>query len=182
MSMVRKMMRGTLRGFGKRSTMTTFVPVGAVRAGMHQKSENDFRRTAMMNDETISVPGIEVPSELESMIPDEGNHTVVDIAADEAEITADPNVLELIGEEQAAEETELIEEQMAVDWSDVRIPVLDPVTGGMDCEPLELIYDSGDGTVRMIPDPLGILSDNDISPYFPELKNPSANVPGQVEG
>lgn len=181
MSMVRKMMRGILRGLGKRSTMTAAVSVGTVRAGMHQKSENDYRRGAMVNDESISVTGPEVSAELEAMIPDEDDQAVVEIAEDEAEITADPDVLELISEDQVAEENDSVEEQMSVDWTVVRIPVLNPVTGGMDCEPRGLIYDSGDGTVRMIPDPLGILSDNDISPFFPEMKNPSANVPGQAE-
>lgn len=181
MSMVRKMMRGTLRSLGKRSTMTAAVSAGTVRAGMHQKSENDFRQSAMMNDETISVASSEVPAELEAMIPDEEDQAVVEIAEEETVITADPDVLELIAEDQTAEESELTADQMSVDWSDVRIPVLDPVTGGMDCDPRGLIYDSGDGSVRMIPDPLGVLSDNDISPFFPEMKNPSANVPGQAE-
>ena len=182
MSMVRKLMRGILRGQGKRSTMTAAVTVGTVRAGMHQKSENEFLRVAMMNDEINSVTNSEVPAELESMIPDEEEKVVVDIASDEAVITVNPDVLELIAEDQTAEENDVITEQMSVDWSDAHIPVLDPVTGGMDCEPRGLIYDSGDGTVRMIPDPLGVLSDNDISPFFPEVKNPSANVPGRVDG
>ena len=181
MSMVRKMMRGILRGLGKRSTMTTVVSVGTVRAEMHQKSENDFRQGAMMNDGTISVTSSEVPAELEAMIPDEDDQAVVEIAEEETVITADPDVLELISEDHIAEENDSVEEQMSVDWSDERIPVLDPVTGGVNCGPRGLIYDSGDGEVRMIPDPLGILSDNDISPFFPEMKNPSANVPGQAE-
>ena len=58
-----------------------------------------------------------------------------------------------------------------------QIPVLDPVTGGEDQGPVELAYDPGDGSARMIPDPLGVLNEVSIAPFFPVMENPSANVP-----
>ena len=99
-----------------------------------------------------------------------------------AEEAADPDLAEKSAEIQTSDESDpdfSAEHQMSADWSGVRIPVLEPLTGGTQCEPRELVYDRGDGVVRMIPDPLGILSDEGLSPFFPEMKNPSANVSGQ---
>ena len=185
------MLRTIMRGIGRRSlngpAKKNVIPVGNTRAGMHQKAENEFHRTLAVStipEDSGAVIEHEISDELEAMIPDENNDSVIEIAGDEAVIAADPDVSEKTDEIQPSDEADpefSAEEQLSADWSEIRIPVLEPVTGGNGCEPRELVYDRGDGTVRMIPDPLGILSDDGLSPFFPEMKNPSANVSGQID-
>ena len=152
-----------------------FGKSGAVRCGMHQKNEFEYRRAAMMAEisepeEETAEEALDIPETLEEMIPPETDETVKPV-----EIAADEQVLE---EVEIAEENEEPEQAVfSVDYSGERIPVLQPQTGGVDCEPVQLIYDRGDGSVRPIPDPLGILSMEGIEPFFAEIENPSRNVP-----
>ena len=164
--------------------------VGQTRNGMHQKNEFEYRRAAKLAEDTKPVAEevedvLEIPEEMEEMIPEEKEETV-----EPAVISADEKVLEeAVSAHQIPDKEDEDSEQngdekknpeqvvLSVDYSRERIPVLQPLTGGEDCEPVPLVYDSGDGEVRMIPDPLGILSMEEIEPFFPEVKNPSANVP-----
>ncbi len=185
MSMMRTIMRGIVRKSMNGPAKKNVNAVGNTRAGMHQKAENEFHRTAAMSsgpEASGAVIESEISDELEAMIPEENNDCVIEISGEEAVIAADPDLAEKSAEIQTSDESDpdfSAEHQMSADWRGVRIPVLEPLTGGTQCEPRELVYDRGDGVVRMIPDPLGILSDEGLSPFFPEMKNPSANVSGQ---
>lgn len=147
---------------------------GAVRAGMHQAAEHEFRRSRM----TVSAPepesaeeALDLPEVLDEMIPEEE-----DAMPAVAEISADDETFEMAADDADPEGKETQEDTLSVDYSGERVPAIAPVTGGVDCLPHELVYDRGDGKVRVIPDPLGILSEKGLYPFFPEIKNPSANV------
>ena len=149
--------------------------IGAMRCGMHHKNEFEYRRAAVMAEisgpkEETAEEALDMPETLEKMIPPEGDEIIGPV-----EIAADEDVLEETAAEDDGQETE--QAVFSVDYSGERIPVLQPKTGGVDCEPVQLIYDRGDGSVYPIPDPLGILSDDEIEPFFTEIENPSANVP-----
>ena len=60
---------------------------------------------------------------------------------------------------------------------DGALPVMNPVTGGVDCEAREVIYDRGDGSVREIalPDVIREV----ITPFEPTVEDPSRNVPAE---
>ena len=172
--MKRQNMRNQART-GRARTMQVNRKFGVVRCGMHQKNEFEYRRAAVMAEsieleEQVAEEALDIPETLEEMIPPEGEETVEPV-----EIAADEQVLEEIVTEEDESETEQV--VLSVDYSGERIPVLQPQTGGMDCEPVQLIYDRGDGRVCPIPDPLGILSSDGLEPFFPEIENPSANVP-----
>lgn len=180
MTVLRKMMHRVKNAAQKHAVMGGAAGFGSARAGMHQKSENEYRMAVMMMD-LQSEPvdeALEIPEILGDMIPPEEEKV-----PEMAEITADDEILEIIADPGASEESEDSEKQlpvigqMSVDYSDERIPVLEPVTGGEDTGPVGLVYDSGDGTVRMIPDPLGVLKPVSIPPVFPVIEDPSANVP-----
>ena len=54
---------------------------------------------------------------------------------------------------------------------------MNPVTGGVDCEAREVIYDRGDGSVREIALPEVIREV--ITPFEPTVEDPSRNVPAE---
>ncbi len=57
------------------------------------------------------------------------------------------------------------------------IPLMNPVTGGVDCEAREVIYSSGENGVREIALPEAVREV--ITPFTPETENPSRNVPAE---
>lgn len=172
MNMVRKMMAGILSGENKGPARKGSGSV--MRVGMHQKNEHDYfaSKAAAFSAEPDfeeAADALDIPETLERMIPEE---TEEHPAA--AEISADDEVFEAVEDEETAEEP--VEALYSVDYSGERIPVLDPVCGGVSCEPHELIYDRGNGKVCPIPDPLGVLTEEGMAPFFPEIREPSANV------
>ena len=172
MTMFRKMMAGIPSGGNKGPARK--VSESVMRVGMHQKNEHEYScmkaaAFSAESDPEKAADALDIPETLEMMIPEE---TEKHPAA--AEISADDEVFDAVQDEET--EDEPVEALYSVDYSGERIPVLDPVRGGTACEPHELIYDQGNGKVCPIPDPLGILTDASIAPFFPEIRDPSANV------
>ena len=161
----------------KRTALNGGTAWGMVRAGMHQRSETEYRRSLMMagTAEPEPVPAdeaLDIPEVLEEMIPPE---TVEE--PETAEISADEEILDYIESSGIEDEISGSDETMlSADYSAETVTLLDPVTGGVDCGPRTVIYDPGDGTVRVIPDPLGVLTEEGIHPFLPEIMDPSANV------
>lgn len=124
---------------------------GGCRAGMHQKAEHAFRRSQL----TENASKLDLPPVIAASMPpleDDDSMLIASIAEEEAEISVE-NVSE------KADETEneniLISSEASEDRSD-----WNPVTGGIDCEPCLIGYISdGEGGVRAIPDPLGVLGE-----------------------
>ena len=183
-------MRNQSRVGNSRVHMSGKPVIGQTRSGMHQKNEFEYRRAAELAENVKPVEEevedvLEIPEEMEEMIPEEKEEAVEPalISADEKVLEEAENVHQVSENEDEDSEQNGDEKKnpeqavVSVDYSRERIPVLQPLTGGVDCEPVQLVYDSGDGEVRMIPDPLGVLSMEGIEPFFPEVKNPSANVP-----
>ena len=183
-------MRNQSRVGNSRLYMSSKPVIGQTRCGMHQKNEFEYRRAAELAEDTEPIPEevedvLEIPEEMEEMIPEEKEKPLKPalISADAKVLAEAVNVHQVSDTDDEDQEQNGDEEKnpenavLSVDYSRERIPVLQPLTGGEDCEPVQLVYDSGDGEVRMIPDPLGILSMEEIEPFFPEVKNPSANVP-----
>ena len=172
--MNRKHMNNT-RNSGRKTVLHNSPLFGSVRAGMHQKNENEYhhsRCSAEISSEPVE-KALDIPADLEEMIPPES-----EAPAQQAEISADAEVLTVI----ESDETEPTEEvTLSADYSAERIPELKPVTGGVSCEPYALVYDPGDGKPHAIPDPLGVLTDDGLYPFFPEVKDPAANVPAKSE-
>lgn len=176
MSMVRRAMKAA-RMAEKRTQMNGKCRIGKVRTGMHQRSEYEFREALAVlkaSDNEYVENVAEIPEELEEMIPEESseNPEAENVAEGEVVIVVESENSEDAEQSEAAEETVL-----SVDYSGEQMPLLDPVTGGTDCSPRELVYDSGDGSVRAIPDPLGVLHEVKIPFFIPEIEDPSANVP-----
>ena len=176
MSMVRRAMKAA-RMAEKRTQMNGKCRIGKVRTGMHQRSEHEFREAlavlrASDNEYVDSVT--EIPDELEEMIPEKSaeNPEARNVAEGDVVIIVEPDDPENADQTDDTEETVL-----SVDYSGDQMPLLDPVTGGVHCSPRELLDDSGDGSVRGIPDPLGALNEVKIPFFIPEIENPSANVP-----
>ena len=145
-----------------------------VRAGMHQRNEHAYHASGMVRlsaepEMETAEDALDIPEMLEMMIPEGAKESM-----EAVEISADEEVFEAVDED--GSETEYAETLNSVDYSRERIPVLDPVCGGVACEPHELIYDQGDGKVCPIPDPLGVLTEDGLHPFFPEVRNPSSNV------
>ena len=190
-SFVRKIMRGIIRG--NRQQMAANGPaVGTHRAGMHQAAEHEFQRSRMAEavppePETVE-DGLDMPAAVEAEIPpveEEDDEIVEEIAEGEAGIEAETEILEEVADPQAEieEETAEINEDLgmrneecsdvradlAVDYSDERIPELSyEVTGSVDPDtPLE--YSSQDGTVKEIQEPLpGMAEMYGVQPYMPD--------------
>ena len=166
--MKRQNMKNNTQPQAKRSIFTRKPALGQVRAGMHQKSETEYLRSLM----TAGTAEPELESVEEEMIPPE-----VEEEQQIVEITADEDALAYVESSETEDDEETpVSVSLSVDYSSETVTPLAPVTGGVDCEPYAVIYDSGDGSVRMIPDPLGVLTDAGLHPFFPELENPSANV------
>lgn len=168
----------TSRNSGKTTNLQNKPAFGTVRAGMHQKNENEYirsRLTAEVTAEPVE-KALDIPADLEEMIPPESEKPV-----QQAKISADEEVLEVIESEEAETEDGANPSEMtlSVDYAAERIPELKGVTGGVSCEPYALVYDRGDGKPRAIPDPLGVLTDEGLYPFFPEVRDPSANVPAK---
>ena len=184
-------MRNIQKSSGKRTTMSgTAFSSGTHRAGMHQKSEHEYQRSRMTEfTEETPEEALDMPAEMEAEIPpveEEDDEEVQDIAEDDGTIAADPEILEEIADPEASvneEETETnIAETLSVDWSGERIPVIEPVTGGVDCGPKECIYSSGDNEVKEIQEPLPFLGEQfGVPPLFNGIENPSANVAAPIE-
>ena len=190
-SFVRKIMRGIIRG--NRQQMAANGPaVGTHRAGMHQAAEHEFQRSRMAEavppePETVE-DALDMPAAVEAEIPpveEEDDEIVEEIAEGEAGIEAETEILEEVADPQAEieEETAEINEDLgmrneecsdvradlAVDYSDERIPELSyEVTGSVDPDtPLE--YSSQDGTVKEIQEPLpGMAEMYGVQPYMPD--------------
>ena len=190
-SFVRKIMRGIIRG--NRQQMAANGPaVGTHRAGMHQAAEHEFQRSRMAEavppePETVE-DALDMPAAVEAEIPpveEDDDQIVEEIAEGEAEISAEEEIVDDISEPQAEieEETAEINEEfgmrneecsdvradLAVDYSDERIPELSyEVTGSVDPDtPLE--YSSQDGTVKEIQEPLpGMAEMYGVQPYMPD--------------
>ena len=100
-------------GGSKRSGMGGAAAVGSVRAGMHQKSEYEYRHARMADAEEFAAEtaedALDMPGTLEAEIPpveEEDDEIVADIAEGEAEISADEEILD----EVSAPEAEIEEE------------------------------------------------------------------------
>ena len=138
-----------------RNTMRNNAPAAAFhRAGMHQKAEMAYRRNLMTGSaqpEAVEEV-LEIPEVLADQIPpleDEDDAIVREIAEEDVEISVGGGN---IGEEVPAPDPMIVEsdtEEKSFEWW--------PVTGGVDCEPRIVVCDPGDGIVRAIPDPLGVL-------------------------
>ncbi len=57
------------------------------------------------------------------------------------------------------------------------IPLMNPLTGGVDCGAREVIYTPGENGVREIALPEIIREA--VTPFEPEAENPSGNVPAE---
>lgn len=175
--MKRQNMKNNMQLQAKRSVLTFKPAIGRVRAGMHQKSETEYQRCLMTAEASESElesveDALEIPEAVEEMIPTETEEEpqVVEITADEKTLSyLESSVMEEDEEPSASV-------SLAVDYSAETVTSLDPVTGGVNCEPYAVIYDSGDGSVRVIPDPLGVLTEEGLHPFFPEVENPSVNI------
>lgn len=187
MSMMRKLMRNVAKAVSKRSTMRNAPAVGSQRAGMHQKSEHEFQHSRMADNEhhpETAEDALDMPAAVEAEIPpveEEDDEITADIAEGEAEIAPEAEILEETADPEASveEEEAKTEElaQFAVDYSAERIPVLDPVTGGNGTDgSAELVYSSGDGSLKEIQEPLPGMERLGVMPYMPGVENPSANV------
>lgn len=162
--MNRGSMAGTACSVGKHA-----APNGTgtfrTRAGMHQKNEYDYRRTVRLaqsgpEPETVE-EALDLPEVIERMIPDEAETEVLP-----AEITADEEIIEMVDAPEEEDPAGGIEEYE--ESEEGTGPGKLPVCGGVDCAPYPLVYESGDGEVRLIPDPLGVLSEEGLHPFFPE--------------
>ena len=138
--MIHKQMRGVRRG--NSTGMQTSPAFGISR----------FRRTSFTEVEPAAPAVIELPRELEAEIPpleDTDDPIIAEIAGGEVEIMVDGESPEAVIPNQESE----VRDSEVVESSDI----WNPVTGGVDCEPRIVIYDPGDGILRAIPDPLGVL-------------------------
>lgn len=185
--MIRKIMRNVMRKYGKKRTSLSGVPtVGTRRAGMHQQAEHAYRHVPMADggpEPETPEEALEMPAELESEIPpEEINDDQAEIVAEEAAVIApEEKILDEVADPEASvleEETEGdTVSQMSVDWSGERIPEMTPpVSGGVPAE-TELIYSSGDGSLKEIQEPLPGLGQYGIAPKINGIEDPSANVP-----
>lgn len=185
--MIRKLMRNVALTDGPRSTMHSTPSVGSQRAGMHQKAEHEFQRSRMADNEhhdETPEDALDMPAALEAEIPpveEDDDEIIADIAEGEAEITPSEEILEDVADPEASlEEEETREEELAqfsVDYSGERIPVLAPITGGSCSDgSAELVYSSGDGSLKEIQEPLPGMERLGVTPYIPGEENPSANV------
>ena len=191
-SLIRKIMRGIRRNDGAR--MQNGAVLGTHRAGMHQKSEHEYQRSRMAEAvppelETVE-DGLDMLASVEAEIPpaeEEDDEIVESIAEGEADVAADEGILEEIAEPQAeiAEEEEGGDpetEQLSVDYSGEKIPVMDVVTGGTGVDPsTPLEYTSQDGSVKEIQEPLPGMDRYGVAPYVPGMEDPSANVAAAPE-
>ena len=197
-SIFRKIMRNITRNNARRETLSgSSALVGTRRAGMHQAAEHEYQRAVLASDEhhpeTVE-DALDMPGALEEEIPpveEEDDEIVEEIAEGDAVISGETEILEEIADPEASvvEETVETEEilskrrQMAVDYSAEKIPVLEPVTGGIGVPadtPLE--YSSGDGSLKEIQEPLPGLGEKlGIPPLFNGVADPSANVAAYEE-
>lgn len=192
-SIFRKIMRNITRNNARRETLSgSSALVGTRRAGMHQAAEHEYQRAILASDEHHSETvedALDMPEALEKEIPpveEEDDEIVEEIAEGDAVISGETEILEEIADPEASvvEETVETEEilskrrQMAVDYSAEKIPVLEPVTGGIGVPadtPLE--YSSGDGSLKEIQEPLPGLGERyGIAPKVDGVEDPSANV------
>lgn len=185
-------MRNVQRKWGSKRTNLGGAPaVGTRRAGMHQASEHEYQRSVMANGvpepETVE-EALEMPAEIESEIPpeEEDDQTVEMVADGEISVEPEAEILEEIADPEAAvneeEEEAVVSDQLSVDWSSERIPVIDPpVSDPVPAEtPLE--YSSGDGSLKEIQEPLPGLGEKfGVPPLFNGIEDPSANVPAMPE-
>ena len=200
-SMIRRLMRNVTRRFGsKRSALSGGPAVGSQRAGMHQAAEHEYQRSRMAEGEPVpETPedALDMPGAIEAEIPpveEEDDEIVEEIATGEETIAAEEEILEEIADPAASEEEETAADAqlsckpgkrtvMAVDYSAERIPVLDPVLGGIGVPaetPLE--YSSGDGSLKEIQEPLpGLGEKMGIPPVVDGIPDPSANVAAYEE-
>lgn len=173
--MKRKRIQNTQKNTGQRISLNGQATHGSVRTGMYQgNSLKHIKHAAVFQSEPVRIAvddALNIPEMLEEMIPSESGEV-----PESVEISADETVTNML----ETKEPETEEEKLTVDYSGERIPVLEPVCGGIGCSPHELVYDRGDGRICRIPDPLGVLTEEGLYPFFPEVKNPSANVPAAI--
>ena len=151
-SMIRKLMRGVQRMTGTRAGMSGAISTGTVRAGMHQKAEHEYKRSRMADGvpepETME-NALDMPESLEDEIPPDEteDEETADVAEGEAVIVPDAEILDEVAEEQTEAQNveEIAEAKMAVDYSQERIPDIEPVvvTGSVSPE-TPLVYSPGD--------------------------------------
>ena len=206
--MMRKLMRNVRRTLGAR-TMGSAPAVGSHRAGMHQAAEHEYQRSRMAEAaepvEETAEDALDMPAAVEEEIPpveEDDDQIVADIAEGEAAAAPEEEILEEVADPESAQNEEEAEvpaeiseetlgtrgkgpgarDRMAVDWSGERVPVLDySVTGSSDPE-TELVYSSGDGSVKEIQEPLPMMQAlYGVQPYMPGVEDPSANVADHEE-
>lgn len=188
MSIIRSIMRGIARNRAKQNAAGSVT--GAVRAGMHQKAEHEYRRRQMAEalppEEESVEAGLEMPASVEAEIPpaeEEDDEIVEEIATEEAAVSGDEEILEEIAapqaeiEEETAAVDELETEQLSVDYSTEKIPVFDPIISGSVDPSTPLEYSSQGGEVKEIQEPLPGMERMGVEPYIPGEENPSGNVP-----
>ena len=128
---------------------------GQVRAGMHRGAVQAYRRGLQAEKAGETPAVVTLPPQIEAEIPpvEESDDVVV------AEIADGSIRVETVGEAVAAEnDPEPVPAAESAQLMD-GMPLLEPVTGGVNCEPCVIVYDPGDGVPRAIPDPLGILGE-----------------------
>ena len=173
------------------------VKLGSCRCGMHQKSQNEYLRaklqeTAVKDDEIIeeeaeTVIDAELPAECElpeAIEADSEQGAAVNM--EPAEISSDPAVAEAAAEDGTDEEetlsceggsceikkkTDLSRHRFADGAEAMEKATINAITpapmGGVDCEPREVIYNSGDGTPKEVtlPAPLAAAFHPDSPSY-----------------
>ena len=208
-SMFRKIMRSAARRLsGHRAALGGSAPlVGTRRAGMHQAGEHEYQRAVMASAEHYPESpedAVDMPGAVEAEIPpveEEDDEIVEEIAEGEKDISGETEILEEIADPEASENEELEGEpaseslgsrgkpdcyqraHMTVDWTSERIPVLDPIVGGIGVPadtPLE--YSQGDGSLKEIQEPLpGMGEKYGVAPVVDGVVDPSANVAAYEE-
>ena len=191
---VRRIMRGMLRKFGTKRTALTGTPVvGSRRAGMHQAAEHEYRRSVMADggpEPETPEEALEMPAEMESEIPpeEEDDEAVEMVAEGEIAIEPEAEILEEIADPESSENEENEETivsdnlsahraNMAVSYTDERIPELSAPVSAPSAPDTPLVYSPGDGSLKEIQEPLPGLGERyGIAPKVDGVEDPSANV------
>ena len=187
---MRKIMRNIIRRQGAAAPKQQGA---SVRAGMHQKAEHEYRHSRMSGNVPREIPDGEdpemLPDQLPAALPGDGeNPAAEEIAEKEAEISGESGILEEIADPDMSVKEEMTDpgsdqrNAMSADYSREKIPVAEPVTGGIGAGiDTPLVYSPGDGALKEISYPLSETERNGIAPYLPDVHDPSANVPESEE-
>lgn len=153
--MIRNIMRNLRKQQGQGQPSAERTGTASVRAGMHRGSGQGNRGLLQADEDREAAAVVTLPAEIEAEIPpiEESDDAVV------AEIAEGSIRVETIPAEGGSDEDAVTVSIETADDPADGIPVLEPVTGGVNCEPCVVVYDPGDGIPRAIPDPLGILGE-----------------------